>query len=98
MQELIERFHQYSFATLRQDRACFELVETYLRSLAEGGEEGIGDAIEAFRRVSATAKAFQFQLARARALARKRVLPLAPLDQMAELWHRGLDPVVERYA
>jgi hypothetical protein len=92
----IETFHQYSFATLRQYGACFELVETYLRWLALGGEAGLEDAIESFRSISATAKAFQFQLARA--MARRRELALAPLDQMAELWQRGLDPVVERYA
>jgi hypothetical protein len=68
------------------------------RSEGVSRRSSFGTFIEAFRRISATAKAFQFQFARARALTRKRVLPLAPLDQMAELWHRGLDPVVERYA
>lgn len=96
MGESLETFHQYSFATLRQYGACFELVETYLRWLALGGEAGLEDAVEAFRDISATAKAFQFQLARA--MARRRELSLAPLDQMAELWQRGLGPVVERYA
>lgn len=96
MEEPIETFHQYSFATLRQYGACFELVETYLRWLSQGGEDGLEDAIEAFHGISATAKAFQFQLARA--MARRRELSLEPLDTMAELWRRGLAPVVERYA
>lgn len=95
MSEPLETFHQYSFATLRQYGACFELVETYLRWLAAGGERDLEGSIEAFQSISATAKAFQFQLARA--MARRRELSLDPLDQMAGLWQRGLDPLVERY-
>jgi hypothetical protein len=96
MGEPIETFHQYSFATLRQYGACFELVETYLRWLTSGGEASLDEPTEAFRDISATAKAFQFQLARA--MARRRELSLDPLDRMADLWQRGLDPLVERYA
>ena len=96
MQEPIETFHQYSFATLRQYGACFELVETYLRWLATGGEQDLTGPIEAFRDISATAKTFQFQLARA--MARRRELPLDPLDRMAELWSAGTVALVERYA
>jgi Domain of unknown function (DUF1839) len=95
MGESIETFHQYSFATLRQYGACYELVETYLRWLAAGGESGLEAPIEAFREISATAKAFQFQLARA--MARRRELALEPLDRMAELWQLGMDPLVGRY-
>jgi hypothetical protein len=36
----IGRFHAYSFATLRQYGACFELAETYLRWLTAGGVPG----------------------------------------------------------
>jgi hypothetical protein len=96
MGESIETFHQYSFATLRQYGACFELVETYLRWLAAAGETNLDAPIEAFRSISATAKALQFQLARA--MARRRSLSLEPVDQMADLWVRGLEPLVERYA
>ena len=95
MEEPIDTFHQYSFATLRQYGACFELCETYLRWLAMGGESDLEGSIEAFRDISATAKAFQFQLARA--MARRRELPLEPLDKMGALWKRGLEPLVERY-
>jgi len=95
MDEPIDTFHTYSFATLRQYGACFELCETYMRWLAAGGEEGLEGPTEAFRAISTTAKAFQFQLARA--MARKRELPLEPIDQMGDLWARGLDPLVERY-
>lgn len=95
MEEPIETFHIYSFANLRQYGACFELVETYLKWLAEGGQSGLEEPTECFRGISTTAKSFQFQLARA--MARKRELPLEPLDRMAELWDAGMTPLVERY-
>jgi hypothetical protein len=96
MEEPIETFHQYSFATLRQYGACFELVETYLGWLTDGGETGLEEATESFAAISSTAKAFQFQLARA--MARRRELPLEPLDRMSEQWRTGIDAVLERYA
>ncbi|MGE0159657.1 MAG: DUF1839 family protein [Gemmatimonadales bacterium] len=95
MGEPIETFHQYSFATLRQYGACFELVETYLRWLTSEGEAGLEGPADAFRDISATAKTFQFQLARA--MARRRSLSLEPLDRMAGLWQQGVEPLVERY-
>ena len=94
MKEPVETFHQYSFATLRQYGACFELVETYLRWLQDRGEHGLSESIGAFNEISNTAKTFQFQLARA--MARQRTLPLGPLDTMATLWQRGMDIVVAR--
>jgi hypothetical protein len=96
MEEPIETFHRYSFATLRQYGACYELVETYLRWLSGRGEGGLEGSIEAFNRIAGTAKAFQFQLARA--MARRRALPLEPLDAMGALWEQGMQPLVERYA
>jgi hypothetical protein len=96
MGEPIETFHQYSFASLRQYGACFELVETYLRWLAQGGEAGLEEAVEAFRTIASTAKTFQFQLARS--MARRKELSLAPLDEMGRLWERGVSAVVERFA
>ena len=95
MDEPIDTFHAYSFATLRQYGACYELCETYLRWLAEGGEADLDGPTEAFREISATAKAFQFQLARA--MARKRELPLDPFDAMGALWEPAIEPLVERY-
>ncbi|MDH3208649.1 MAG: DUF1839 family protein [Gemmatimonadota bacterium] len=95
MGEPIETFHLYSFATLRQYGACFELCETYLRWLTRSGEAGLEDVTETFKDISATAKAFQFQLARA--VARRRELSLDPLDHLGTLYERGLDPLVERY-
>ncbi|MEM7417569.1 MAG: DUF1839 family protein [Gemmatimonadota bacterium] len=95
MGEPIETFHQYSFATLRQYGACFELVETYFRWLAEQGESDLDGMIEAFQGISTTAKTYQFQLARA--MARGRELPLDPIDTMGSQWSRGIGSVVERY-
>jgi hypothetical protein len=95
MNEPIETFHQYSFASLRQYGACFELVETYLRWLAPHVGPGLEPSIQAFHDLSATAKAFQFQLARA--MVRKRELSLESIDRMGELWYQGLEPLIARY-
>ena len=84
----IERFHAYSFATLRQYGACFELCETYLRWLGEQGIGGNESATAAFQQISQKTKAFQFQLARA--MARKKPLDLSPLDSMAAHWEAGM--------
>jgi hypothetical protein len=88
-------FHAYSFATLRQYGACFELAETYLRWLAEQGCSDLALAIEALQQISQQTKAFQFQLARA--MARKKPLDLAPLDNMAEQWNIAMKSLVQRY-
>lgn len=84
----MESFHAYSFATLRQYGACFELSETYLRWLGEQGVKELDVALNAFQKISQTAKAFQFQLARA--MARKKPLDLSPLDQMSMHWEMGI--------
>ena len=90
------RFHAYSFATLRQYGACFELAESSLRWLAGQGVEGLEDGAAALHRIAETAKAFQFQLARA--MSRKKPLDLAALDAMGEDWARALPPLQERFA
>ena len=90
MKEDIASFHAYSFATLRQYGACFELAETYLRWLGES------EAAAPFREIAETAKAFQFQLARS--MARRKPLDLAPIDAMGAAWQRGLDPLRTRFA
>jgi hypothetical protein len=94
-EEPLETFHTYSFATLRQYGACYELVQTYLRWLAANGETGLDDPIECFSQISTTAKSFQFKLARA--IARKKDLDLAPLAQMSKLWENGTSDVAEKY-
>jgi hypothetical protein len=87
MNEDIQTFHQYSFATLRQYGACFELVATYLDWLAQQGQTAVSPATAAFADISTMAKAFQFQLARA--MSRKKELDLSPLEAMGRQWERG---------
>lgn len=87
MTEPLDTFHLYSFATLRQFGACYELSATYLRWLAHQGEAGLDDITRAFTELSDGAKAMQFQLARA--MARRKPLDLSTLDTMAATWQRG---------
>jgi len=96
MQGGIEVFHQYSFATLRQYGACFELTQTYFAWLAAGGVRELGSTIEAFRALSEAAKAFQFQLARA--MNRGRRPDLSTLDAMGEGWQGALRELRARYS
>jgi hypothetical protein len=95
LQESIDTFHQYSFATLRQCGACYELSAMYLDWLASQGEEGVEELAVAFLGLAEAAKTFQFQLARA--MARRRALDLSPLDAMAEQWERGISGIRTRY-
>ncbi len=92
----MEHFHKYSFATLRQYGACFELAETYLGWLAARSVAGLEVPRAAFATISQTAKAFQFQLARS--MARKKTLDMAPLDAMAVQWDVGMTLLASRYA
>jgi len=91
----LETFHLYSFATLRQFGACFELAHTYLEWLAAQGEKGLGPESRALRHISEGAKALQFQLARA--ISRRKPLDLAPIDAMAEHWEHGISTLKSRY-
>lgn len=94
MQADIDTFHAYSFATLRQYGACYELSETYLRWLGRQGVDGLERACEAFRQISQTTKALQFQLARA--MARRKPLELSALDTMAAHWDTGISELQSR--
>ena len=93
--EPIETFHQYSFATLRQFGACYELAATYLRWLHGRSVWGLERAIEQFDGLSSGAKSMQFQLARA--MARKRTLDLSPIDQMAAMWRTATEDLKTRF-
>jgi hypothetical protein len=95
LEQPIETFHLYSFATLRQFGACYELTATYLEWLTEQGETGLEDCTRAFREISESAKAFQFQLARA--MARRKPLDLSPLDTMGVRWERAVGDLKARY-
>lgn len=85
----LDVFHQYSFATLRQFGACYELTATYLQWLKDHGISGFEKAQAAYAEISGHAKSFQFQLARA--ISRKKLLDLGPLDVMAEIWNQGVN-------
>ncbi len=91
----IELFHKYSFATLRQYGACFELSQTYTDWLGKQGIDNIEPATVAFAEIAQTAKALQFQLARA--MARKKPLDLTPLDNMAAAWDNGMSTLQQRF-
>jgi hypothetical protein len=95
MNEPLETFHQYSFATLRQFGACYELAHTYLQWLRQQGENGLDEAIAGIHELSNGAKTYQFQLARA--MNRKKPLDLAPLDAMAQHWDRAMTTLKTRY-
>jgi len=95
MNEDIETFHQYSFATLRQFGACYELAATYLDWLAGQGEPGLTEARQAIRSISEAAKPYQFQLARA--MSRKKPLDLAPIDTMGDHWDSGMEKLATKY-
>jgi hypothetical protein len=92
----IDYFHEYSFATLRQYGACFELAETYLGWLAAHGVPGLDESCAAFQQISGMAKSFQFQLARS--MARGKPLDLALLDAMGVQWDIGMQALRSRYA
>lgn len=93
--EPIETFHQYSFATIRQYGACCELAATYLEWLVGRGEDRLIEVHRCFQDISTSAKAFQFQLARA--VARKRTLSLDPLEAMGDAWVEGRDRIGSVY-
>jgi uncharacterized protein DUF1839 len=94
MQSDIAAFHTYSFATLRQYGACFELGETYLGWLGDNGVDGLAEARAALVEIAQTAKTFQFQLARS--MARRKALDLAPIDAMASAWDRAMTGLQSR--
>ncbi len=92
----IDVFHKYSFATLRQYGACFELSQTYTDWLSKQGIANIEPATAAFGEISQTAKALQFQLARA--MARKKPLDLTAIDNMAIAWDKGMSTLRSQFA
>lgn len=87
--ESLDVFHQYSFATLRQFGACYELAALYMDWLLAHDVGGLELARDSFASLSAGAKTLQFQLARS--MARKKPLSLAPIDEMAKTWQTAID-------
>jgi hypothetical protein len=95
LDEDIDAFHQYSFATLRQFGACYELSAAYLDWLSAQGEADLEKSARAFRDLAEGAKTFQFQLARA--MARRKPLDLSALDTMAGRWECGISTLQARF-
>ena len=93
--EPMETFHGYSFATLRQYGACFELAANYLDWLAARGEDGLDVTAKAYSEISEISKTFQFKLART--LARKKPLDFTPFDEMSSRWQTATRELVSRY-
>jgi hypothetical protein len=81
-------FHAYSFATLRQFGACYELAATYLQWLQERTGMELAGPAETFLSLATGAKTLQFHLARS--MARKKPLDLSALDGMAAGWRSAL--------
>ena len=94
--ESLDTFHKYSFATLRQFGACYELAATYLQWLHDQQAADLREPIADLHQLSAGAKTMQFTLARA--MTRKKPLDLAPLDVMAERWRRIVDALRASFA
>lgn len=92
----IAAFHAYAFANLRQFGACYELAASYLRWLAGHGIASLEAPAADMEAIAQSAKALQFQLARA--IARRKPVDLAPLDAMADCWDRALPALRERFA
>ncbi len=94
-QQDLEVFHKYSFATLRQFGACFELAANYLQWLSQQGESGLADIEVSIKSISETAKIYQFQLARA--ISRGKDLDLSPVEKMREQWEAAMIPLKNKY-
>ncbi len=94
-QESLDMFHQYSFVTLRQLGACYELSKTYLQWLTQNGEKNLDDVIEIFNNISTTAKTTQFQLARA--VSKKKNLDLSPIEKMGQDWQIAMNTLQKLY-
>ena len=93
--EPMETFHLYSFVTLRQLGACYELSKTYLQWLEQNGQTGLDEAATLFDEISTSAKTTQFQLARS--VSKKKPLDLTPIEKMGNAWQNALDILLKKY-
>jgi hypothetical protein len=93
--EGLETFHRYSFATLRQFGACYELSATYFNWLRSLGLPGLDSTFATFTDLSAGAKSLQFQLARA--MGRQKPMVLTGLDSLAAQWQSTITDLKARF-
>jgi hypothetical protein len=89
-------FHSYSFATLRQCGAAFELAAAYLRWLESAGERGLTSVAEACDLIATTSKTLQFKAARAVSLKRPFDASRA-FETMAGAWDDAMGALAHRY-
>jgi hypothetical protein len=94
-QESLATFHQYSFATLRQFGACYEVGGVYLKWLQAQGITNLEVPIASLQALSTSAKGLQFQLARAQA--RKKPLDSVAIDTMAAHWQTAMDHLKSKF-
>lgn len=94
--EPLTQFHLYSFATLRQCGAAFELGGAYLRWLQANGEHGLERIGAACDIVATTAKTLQFKLARS-VNANRPFDPAPMLATMAAAWDDAMTALMARY-
>lgn len=90
----LEVFHQYSFATLRQFGACYEMAALYLDWLTAHDVPDLAVPRDAFNQLSTGAKTLQFQLARS--MMRQKPLSLTPVDDMAGTWQSAMTHLTSR--
>lgn len=93
--EPMETFHQYSFVTLRQFGACYELSKTYLQWLEQNGEGGLSETIQLYDEISTSAKTIQFQLARS--VSKKKALDLTSIEKMGSAWQTATETLLKLY-
>lgn len=89
----VEFFHKFAFNSLRQVGANFELMGAGLAWLGDAGE--FDSEIEACRTISASAKSFQFLLARA--IVRRKTVGLeAPLAALGDAYAKLFEGLTRR--
>ena len=90
-------FHKYAFNTLRQLGANFELLASHLDWLAARGIERVEAAAGTARELSGSAKAYQFQLARAVSRGKTEAL-VAQLEGLQARWGDVMGLLRNRFA
>ncbi|WP_448191630.1 DUF1839 family protein [Azospirillum sp. sgz301742] len=92
----MEYFHLYAFNVLRQLGANAELLGSHLCWLGGQGERGLAEPAESCNTLAATAKAMQFQLARA--VHRRKFGDYTPLlDTMERAYDTAVGRLVQCY-
>jgi hypothetical protein len=89
-------FHKFAFNTLRQLGANFELLSSHLQWLGARGVDALEPAAVAAKELSTSAKAYQFQLARAVTRGKTDTL-VAQLETLGARWSAVLGSLQQRF-